>query len=233
MRSIISICFILFTFLPAQANDSTKLVYDSTAVDVRSFDENAINEHKSDDTFDYGVRPSAELSLWKRFKIWLSKILQSIFYFGTEKAIGKILIYILLAAGLIYAAYKLSTIHSSKGIYGQRNAGLAYDLHQEDIHEMDFEKLINEAVAEKNYRLAIRLVYLYALKQLSDKELIDWQPGKTNHDYANELQASQLKPEFNELSYYFDYAWYGDFAVDRPLYEKVSSIFTQWKSKIN
>jgi len=233
MKSIISICFILFTFLPAQANDSTQLVYDSSAVEIRSFDENAINEHKEDATFDYGVKPSAELSLWERFKIWLNKILQSIFYFGTEKPIGKIIIYILLAAGLIYAAYKLSTIHSSKGFYGQRNAGLDFDLHQEDIHEMDFEKLINEAVAEKNYRLAIRLVYLFALKQLADKQLIDWQPGKTNHDYADELQASQLKPEFNELSYYFDYAWYGDFAVDQSLFEKVRSTFNQWKSKIN
>ena len=235
MKSIISYCLLLFLCIPTitKASDSTTLVYDTSAVEIKSFDKVAIDEHKADPEFDYGVRPKAELSLWQRFKLWVNRILQGIFYFGTDTPIGQIIIYILLAAGLIYAAYKLSTIHSNKGFYSHRHDGLGYDLGAEDIHEMDFEKLINEAVAEKNYRLAIRLVYLFALKQLSDKHLIDWQPGKTNHDYANELQASALKPEFNELSFYFDYAWYGDFAVDQSLFEKVSKLFDQWKTKIS
>lgn len=233
MRSIISFCFILFSFFPSKANDSTTLVYDSTVVDIRTFDEASINEHKNDAEFDYGVRPKAELTLWERFKLWLSRLLQNLFYFGTETPFGQIIIYIILGLGLIYAAYKLSTIHSRKLFYGQSTSNLEYDVHQENIHEMDFDKLIDEAVAEKNYRSAIRLVYLFALKKLSDQQLIDWQPGKTNHDYANELQATQLKPEFNELSYYFDYAWYGDFAVDQSLFKKVSDTFNQWKTKIN
>lgn len=232
MRSIIS-CLLLLSFFTAAANDSTVLVYDTTYVEIRNFDQSAINEYKADDTFDYGVRPKAELTLWQRFKLWVNRILQKIFYFGTDTPIGQVIVYILLAAGLIYAGYKLLTIHGSKVLYGQRNSGLPYDLHQEDIHEMDFETLINEAVANNNYRLAIRLVYLYALKQLADKHLIDWQPGKTNYDYASELKTQELKAEFNELSYYFDYAWYGDFEVNQSLYEKVKATFNQWKAKIN
>ena len=54
-------------------------------------------------------------------------------------------------------------------------------------------------------------LFLYSLKLLSDKHHLDWRPGKTNHDYLDELGDGELKTGFNELSFYFDYAWYGDF----------------------
>jgi len=234
MRKSIINFLLLSTLLSSTvfAQDSTKIVYDSTKIEVRHFDQSSIDEHKADSDFDYGLRPEAELTLWQRFKIWLKKLLSDIFYFGTTTPIGKIILYILLAAAIIYAVYKLSTIGSRKLFYGENGKGLDYDLYHEDIHEMDFDKLIKEAIQQKNYRLAIRLIYLNALKYLSDQHLIDWQPGKTNFDYVNELEQEKLKPGFNELSYYFDYAWYGDFAVTKNLFEKVNNTFDSWKKEL-
>ncbi|HCM77624.1 MAG TPA: DUF4129 domain-containing protein, partial [Cytophagales bacterium] len=66
----------------------------------------------------------------------------------------------------------------------------------------------------KKYRNGIRLIFLYALKMLADKQYIQWQAGKTNHDYSDELGAGELKTNYNQLSRYFEYAWYGNFLIE-------------------
>ena len=108
----------------------------------------------------------------------------------------------------------------------------SYQVFHENIHEMDFDTLIREATERNEYRLATRLVFLYALKILSDKQLIDFKPGKTNHDYVEELPKGDLKTGLNELSFYFDYAWYGNFSINENQFQKVKQTFTFWKDKV-
>jgi hypothetical protein len=98
---------------------------------------------------------------------------------------------------------------------------------------MDFEKLIQETVDKNDFRSATRLIFLFALKLLSEKQLIQWQAGKTNHDYVEELKTGELKTGLNELSFYFDYAWYGHFTISRDQYQKLNGLFHTWKEKIN
>ena len=86
---------------------------------------------------------------------------------------------------------------------------------------------------KKDFRIATRLVFLYALKLLSEKHLIQWQAGKTNHDYVEEIGVSELKTGLNELSFYFDYAWYGNFKINHEQYQKVDTLFQAWRTKIN
>lgn len=233
MKSIIRIWLFLLIVNTTYASDSTRLAIDTTHVSVRQYDSTKVADHKDDADFDYGLSPEAELSIWQRFKIWIAGLLSKLFTLGTQTPIGKILIYLIGGAIIAYAIWKLATIGPNKLTYGDRQKDLNYKLHHEDIHGMDFDQLIDDAIKENNYRLAIRLTYLYALKHLADKQLIDWQPGKTNYDYVMELDQAQLKPGFNALSYYFDYAWYGDFSVDQVLFKKVNSTFNEWRKAIN
>ena len=104
---------------------------------------------------------------------------------------------------------------------------------EENIHEVDFEKRINDALAKLEYREATRLLFLHALKILSDKDLIHWEPGKTNHDYINELESEKLKPGFNDLNYFFEYAWYGHFDVNESVFTKAQNTFNNWRGQAN
>jgi len=232
IKSIISLLLILFCNTLVLSNDSTSVNYDSTEIEARSFNLEKINEHKADEDFDYGSRPKAEQSIWERIKIWFQRILSKLFYFGTNTPIGKILIYILVISAMAYALYKLIKSKSPRPMYGLKSDDFPYSLHHENIHEMDFDDLINKAILKKEFRLAIRLIYLYALKHLADQELIDWQVGKTNHEYVSELKNENVKKGFDELSYYFDYAWYGDFKVDEQLFNSVNSTFEKWKNNL-
>ena len=62
--------------------------------------------------------------------------------------------------------------------------------------------------------------------------MIDFRPGKTNHDYVEELSVGEIKTGLNELSFYFDYAWYGNFTVNETQFQKVKGTFRFWKEKI-
>lgn len=235
MKNIISLILLIAgSAAIAQSSNSTRVKYDTSEVKVRHFDQQAVDEYKANKEFDYGTQPKADLTLWQRFKIWLSEVLRGIFYFGTETPIGKVIVYIIIGAVLVYTIMKILKIDTS-GMFlpGPKQSSLLdHGLHHENIHEMDFEALITEAIQNKDYKSAIRLNYLWALKKLSDRDLVHWVPGKTNHEYVSELTGTAAREGFNDLSYYFDYAWYGDFSVDENLYKKVSTIFSNWNAQL-
>lgn len=233
MRSIISHIFIVTFLLLPLAVQAQEVHYDSSSVEIRQFDEESIQEYKADDEFNYGIRPQAGLSWWQRFSIWLSNVFRQLFEMGSNNLSIQLIFYILIIGIASYAIFKLIKTRSSQLFYNTNKDGIGYELHHENIHEMNFDQLIDEAISKENYRLAIRLIYLYALKHLSDKQYINWEAGKTNHDYVNELNKQELKGYFNNLSYYFDYAWYGDFKVNQTLFEEVNTSFKSLKNNIN
>ena len=139
--------------------------------------------------------------------------------------IGIILLVVLIMAILRVNAFKIFSA-------GDGAATFRYDALNDNIHEMDFDKLIDDALSKNDYRLGVRLVFLYALKMLSDKDHIHWDQGKTNHDYLEELKMAELKPGFSDLNYYFEYAWYGNFNINAETFNHVHDIFKNWKSNI-
>ena len=134
---------------------------------------------------------------------------------------------------LIVLILMLLKVNAFRVLFSGTGVPQKYQVLEENIHEMDFEKLLAESVQQQDYRRGVRLLFLYALKLLSDRELIQWESGKTNHDYVGEIETSELKPGFNELSYYFDYAWYGNFNINRQTFDKAHEAFNHWKKKLS
>lgn len=102
----------------------------------------------------------------------------------------------------------------------------------EDIHEIDFEKEVKEAQKNQNFRLAIRWSYLWTLKKMDDKKMIDWKPKKTNQDYTRELKSKNHKKTFKKLTYIFDYTWFGNFAITDSIYQETMNEFATYRKSI-
>ena len=85
--------------------------------------------------------------------------------------------------------------------------------------------MISKAENQQDYRLAIRYHFLRMLKTLTDKNLIDWNPEKTNRDYISEISASELKEQFKDASRIFDYVWYGEFSINETEYKTYKDKF--------
>jgi len=210
------------------------VVADTLAIDHKKFSSEEINKLKSDPDLKYSEPPTVAESLWDRFINWVIHIISRLLRGATSTNLGQITMYLIGGGLLVFIIMMLLKVDAFRVIFSGADQGkLRHQGLTENIHEMDFEKLIEQAMATEDFRAGIRLVFLYALKILSDQQLIDWNPGKTNHDYVEELERSDLKVGLNELSFYFDYAWYGNFPVSAEVFRRVQTSFQQWKEKIN
>ncbi len=216
-----------------QQKDSTIIRYDESTINLREFSSEKLDEFKDDSRFDYGNRPPVKLNFLERIFRWIAELIAKLTQYTAGNQWLKIVFYILLAGVIIFAVLKIMGVDINKTIYRQIDKGtLPFDILDENIHELDFEKLIQEAIDRNEFKKAIRLYYLFALKKLADKELIHWHPGKTNHAYQSELKEKTIKPSFDDLGYYFDYAWYGDFNISQGLFAKVKGIFSDFKKAV-
>ena len=211
----------------------TETVFDAEAdsldIEKRPFGVGDLRALKADPELNYDIPPTVAESLWERFLAWFLHMLDGLSSQTVDWLV--ILAYAIGLALVILVIFLLLKVNAFKVLYlgqGARN----YQVLEENIHEMDFENLIQQAIDQQDYRRGIRLLFLYALKLLSDRQLIQWNTGKTNHEYVSELGSGELKNGFHDLSFYFDYAWYGNFAVNQRLFTKVHDTFTAWRSKL-
>jgi Domain of unknown function (DUF4129) len=102
----------------------------------------------------------------------------------------------------------------------------------ENIHTMKFESELEKAIRLKNFRLALRIMYLETLKKMTDQNVIHWQPEKTNWDYVREVKDAGLRAPFTEITNAYDYAWYGEFAIDEPLFRMMQDKMTRFRQKM-
>ncbi len=206
---------------------------DSADIEIRKFSSADVEKLKADPELNYTQPPTVAESLWDRFKRFINWLFSTLFEKATTTDLGRfysVSVAIILSIVVIMMLLK---VNAFKVFYSGADSGKQnYQVFHENIHEMDFDALIKEATEKKEYRLATRLIFLHALKILSDKQLIDFRPGKTNHDYVEELTTGELKTGLNELSFYFDYAWYGNFAIHETQFQKVKEIFSFWKEKV-
>ena len=67
----------------------------------------------------------------------------------------------------------------------------------ENIFEINFQQEIDKAVQAGNYRLAVRLLFLRLLKNLAEKNIIQYQQDRTNFDYLMQLGNSVITKVFS------------------------------------
>jgi hypothetical protein len=103
----------------------------------------------------------------------------------------------------------------------------------DDIFSIPYEREIQRATEAQNYRLAIRLWYLKTLKELSERNIIDYRFGKTNNDYVNSLFGNRSYKDFFRLTRNFEYTWYGQFNLSAQAYEMMRADFIQFKNSLS
>lgn len=217
-------------------------VSDTSNVNVRHFDNAALEKYKARPEFQY-QETNESPSVWTRFWRWLRHWLQ----LRRPKVNGKpsitllyviliILEYAVIAAAIsliVFVILKMAGVDLSFLFRRSAKAiAVPYTESLENIHEINFDNAIEEAINNHNYRLAVRLLYLKCLKQLSDASLIKWQPEKTNNSYVNELTNVEQKAIFNSLTRRFEFIWYGEFAIDVQTYNRINLQFQEFKGKI-
>ena len=139
-------------------------------------------------------------------------------------------IFLILIAGVVlYFLIKLLFDKEGNFIFSKKNKKVdisATELH-ENIHEINFPESILGFEKAKDFRSAIRYQFLFVLKKMTDKNIIHWNPEKTNKDYLKELENTSHKKPYRDLALIFDYVWYGEFEINEQEYQKFKNQFQE------
>lgn len=97
----------------------------------------------------------------------------------------------------------------------------------EDIFVINYQKEIDKATGSGNYRLAVRLMFLRLLKQMAEKNIIQYKQDRTNLDYLMQLQPTGYYNNFFRITRNYEYSWYGQFPVSQDAYQVIRGDFDQ------
>lgn len=211
-----------------------KVRTDTARVNLKSFDSKSLDRFRHDKDFNYSGEAVVERSAWERFWSWLwYKISQLFRHIPNAGSVANYLLFAVAIVALGYLIFKALGLDAMQLLRGDsKQANIAYSESLENIHEINFDAEIDNAVSQHNYRLAVRLLYLRCLKQLSDKNLISWQIDKTNAAYLYELTDEDQKQSFSLLTRQFEYTWYGNFFIDQQTFTNINILFQNFKKQL-
>ncbi|MBC7922474.1 MAG: DUF4129 domain-containing protein [Ferruginibacter sp.] len=218
--------------------DSLVVQKDRSRVDVRRFGADKLARYERDKDFQYDRRRTdGPLSAWERFRLWLIERVFGFLFRPGSAVYWEWAIYIGSGLVICYVILKLTQGDLRGLFFGEARATAPdHESADENIHELDFDRLIEEAIARQHYRRAVRLFYLQSLKQLTDRRLIDWRINKTNQDYLAELSRSEaypsVEPAFRRLTALFEYICYGNFAVRTADFEEMRLSFQRFNRDV-
>lgn len=102
------------------------------------------------------------------------------------------------------------------------------DLPPSEIPKSELELMLEAALADGDYRRAIRVYFIFIMKDLSEKGWINWQKKKTNLLYIREMKERPFSEDFNKTVSVYEVAWYGkrkiteaDYKTVEPLLQKL------------
>lgn len=238
IKYLLYILLFFSNLLAFSQEDSVR--YEKKPIEVKVFDKKKLEEFKTQKDFQYKVE--------KREKTWLDKVLKWIgkrlleflqWLFGERRAEGIFNFIVtvfpyLVAVLMLVLLLKIFLNIRTDSIVGRNNVISKIQISEDEeiIQNKDIKALIEKALANNDYRLAIRYHYLYILQRLELKQYINWEIQKTNHDYEREISDNQLKTSFKNLTYLYDFVWYGHFSVDQSNYEKAIAQFDKMEGLI-
>ncbi|MGM0636363.1 MAG: hypothetical protein ACQESK_09880 [Bacteroidota bacterium] len=204
------------------------------------FDENVLADLSQESDYDYAV--SDEISPYEAFKNWINlKWNQLLNYIFDQPEAGTILYYfikflpyfiLLIIIAVIARWFYIRNFGSKILAENKQTSAFNFSEEEEIIRKKDIDELIQQAVKNQNYRLAIRYHYLKTLKQLEKNELIKYDFSKTNQDYFQEIEQENFKNQFQKLTHFYDFAWYGGFSIASPQYDNISVLFHQFSKEL-
>jgi hypothetical protein len=207
------------------AVDTVTIARTPAIPELRSFSDSAIAAYRADPAYAYERSFQEVPSWWDQFKEWLGRWIDR--WLGTAPAefvLDNIwLIILILALALVLMVFRRRIFTSAFRGKVQRSAGVSA-LHEE-MQADDLDERIATAERNEEWRRALRLHYLRALRTLVETGHITPRPEATDHDYLQQVTDPGLRRQFDRLAFTFQWVWYGEADLDRSRYGSLVADF--------
>ncbi|MGY5351814.1 hypothetical protein ACXGQW_04505 [Wenyingzhuangia sp. IMCC45533] len=218
-------CFFVFSSLNTWSQTKERAFEYSE----RTFPERYKDNYTSKDYVYEVQEPSFMIQLKKWLLDALIRLLNNIGVSSPNLKYFSTFFYIVIALIAIYIIVKMILKNESQWIFRKKRKdnSLIYETEIENIEKANFSELVRSSVTNKDFRLATKYYYLWVLQKLSERGLIELNNLKTNADYQLEIEDSQHITLFKSVSYYYNYVWYGEFAIDETSFDKIKETYAQ------
>jgi hypothetical protein len=236
VSKFLTILFLFCALLVFPADKKDSLMYDTTT--ISSFKRASDAKEKevfADKDFQYHEDAKESKSWIRVFFDWLLEhIFGKMTAKGAETAwtVIKWVFIGAFIAGVIFLILRSKFRGLFKGD-SKKLSGASFTDLPDDIESVNIDKLVEEALQNRNYRLAVRWCFLKALQKLNQSKQITWQPSKTNVDYEFELKNLDRRMSFNKLSYVFEHVWYGEVQTGEKLFSNYRNEIEKFNSNLH
>ncbi len=98
--------------------------------------------------------------------------------------------------------------------------------------EDDLEGQLMHFIQMKNYRQAVRYLYLKTLRLLNDRGMIRYHQESTNQEYWRQLSATPQGEPFRDLTSIYEKVWYGEFPLGDALFLRLHQYFEDFYKSV-
>ena len=124
--------------------------------------------------------------------------------------VGQIVLIVVLAVLLVVLLYLIvRQIPKSNPSAKATDDWFAEALEQDGGPELTLQKKLQEAIDQREYALALRMLFLQILADLHLSDTIAWKKDKTNATYIAEFGRKHNITQFRTVTYLYEFSWFG------------------------
>lgn len=144
----------------------------------------------------------------------------------------RMLIYALLIAFFLFIIYRVIVVNNLYVFYRPKKNTATASETDADIEDENLDEKINKAIDQNEHRMAVRYMYLKALRLLNDRQWIRYHTQATNYEYVQQMSGHRMADEFRFLTRIYDYVWYGEFALTGEQFKLVHNNFLHFYNAV-
>ncbi len=191
-----------------------------------------LDQFKNDKAFHYITKTDKVPDWWRQFRHWLLERL----FRTSSPLVDKWLDIAIKTIAILLAIFLIYKIVRSKFSFPITRRESLFDTTdmavQEPVDSLSYPTLLQKAVLEKNYEIAVQIHYMYLLYLLDQKGIIRWNRHKTNTMYVYEIEDRNRQLKFKQLGWIFDCVCYGEFKIDELAYRQVAFRFETFQKEL-
>lgn len=134
-------------------------------------------------------------------------------------------VYILLGGVLLFAGYKIISENNLRLFYRSPSRLPAGGAEEVTLAEEDLDERLQQAIRAEDYRSGTRYLFLRSLHLLDERQLIRYHTQATNQEYVRQLSGHPQEQRFRFLTGIYEQVWYGELALSREQFEKLSQYY--------
>jgi len=213
---------------------------DTKSYNSETIDEATLQDYKERGDFQYKRKGDTALPRqpnWlRRFFNAIYNLLSNTFGFDVPNWLFAVLKWLFFIGVGVAAVYFLARVTGVNINFKKQKKKvieeISFETIEENLEEVNFDHLLEQAIKERSYRVAVRLFFLKNLQNLTKQDFINWAIDKTNNDYKYELTDSNLLTGFENTVYLFEHIWYGHFDLTEPEFQSTLNTFRNFQNKI-